>query len=220
MINPKSGFLVALAGVLLVGASAAYTAVFSNQADDPPPALPAGALAEPVTLVSATPFTLDTPMVHVWSAEQRPYDAGFVLLLKVDDRALLYPRQLAEPVLYVGGLPVERVNTGYGSGYVVAILPAARNADGTQVVAGGAQPIFLGDPALPEQVDASAGDQQRAQALAAGVPLTELVPADAAPLPFPDHGELLAWCAATLVLAHAPDEQDLVTGLTVPRLSR
>jgi hypothetical protein len=209
----------ALAALLLAGGVA--FAVTSSPADDdsPLPALPAGAVVAPASVVSATPFVLIEPSVHFWSAEQPAFDAGLVLVLRVEDTDLLVRRQTAEPVLYVGEIPAERVNGGAGSGHVIAIVPSARTASGGVALAGTEAPVFLGDPALPEEVDLAAARSQVDQARAAGVTPSTLGAEGAEPLTFPDHRELLAW-TSNLVASHAPDEQDLVSGLLAPRLTR
>jgi len=86
--------------------------------------------------------------------------SGTLLVLRVQPE-LVYPRQVAEPVLYVGSQTAERVNVGYPSGYVVAIVPG--NLDLTRSL------IWFGTPALPEQVDGKTIDAERARAIAAGI---------------------------------------------------
>ena len=65
-----------------------------------PPQLPA--TPAPVQdIVFAQPFTLDRGEVSNWRAERPEITSGYILVLKVDPD-LVYPRQTAEPVLYVG----------------------------------------------------------------------------------------------------------------------
>lgn len=202
---------LALVGLLSVSAALAVTRSAAVPAEDGPPALPAGPVLAGAQLISATPFVLQVPATHVWQAGQPVYSSGLVLVLTVAERDLLARRQLAEPVLYVGAVPAERVNDGHLSGHLVAIVPSLR--------AGQQAHLFLGEPALPEQVTESEGAMQLARAVAAGLAPASLGSTGDTVLTFPDHGDLLSWCA-TLVAAYAPDEQDLAIGLLAPRLDR
>ena len=73
-------------------------------------------------VVYARSFELDQGYKFEWRKEQPLVKKGVILVLKVDPD-LVYPRQIAEPVLYVGDQTAERVNIGYKSGHVVAIVP-------------------------------------------------------------------------------------------------
>ncbi len=86
--------------------------------------------------------------------------SGVLLVLKVNPE-LVYPRQAAEPVLYVGDQTAERLNVGYRSGYVVAIVSGP--VDLTEA------PIWFGTPELPEQVDADRIRSERALAESARI---------------------------------------------------
>jgi hypothetical protein len=111
-------------------------------------------------VVYAAPFTLREGYPHDWRREKPMVTSGTLLVLRVQPE-LVYPRQVAEPVLYVGEQTAERVNVGYPSGYVVAILPG--NVDLVRSL------LWFGTPALPEQVDAKTISAERARAVAAGV---------------------------------------------------
>lgn len=207
------------AGLLVTGVALGVTSPRPAEDDSAPPVLPDSGVLAAARVVSATPFRLQQPAIHAWSAEQLQYDAGLLLVLAVDDSELLVRRQVAEPVLYVGAMPVERINDGRISGHVVALLPSVTGADGGVAAAGSERLAFLGQPALPEQIDARMAAAELARAQAAGLPVSRLGDADVEPLLFPDRGELGAF-SATLVAQYAPDEQDLVRGLSVPRLTR
>jgi hypothetical protein len=111
-------------------------------------------------LVYVRTFTLEKGYQFTWTKENITLTKGTVLVLKVDP-ALVISRQLAEPVLYVGDQPAERVNIGQESGYVVAIVPG--EVDLTKA------PIWFGTPELPERVDREMAQAERAQADAAGI---------------------------------------------------
>ena len=188
--------------------------------DDPPsiPPTPAPVLE----LVSVRPFTLDKGYTHFWRKEQPKVDSGYLFVLKVDPD-LVYPRQTAEPVLYVGNQTAERVNLGYESGHVVAIVPAVLDdpkheqyLDLTKAL------IWFGTPELPERVTAKRIAQEKVWAQRAGIVpvseemLEEAVAKDGPALDAEDKLELLRE-SATLVETYAPDEEELIERLVQPR---
>ncbi|MEW5788564.1 MAG: hypothetical protein AB1899_11995 [Pseudomonadota bacterium] len=173
-----------------------------------PPALPATPAAVTEVLY-ARPFTLDEAYTHLWRQEQPQVRDGMLLVVKVDP-ALVYPRQVAEPVLYVGNQTAMRLNVGYPSGIVVALVPGMDN-----LPAAGAD-IWFGTPRLPETITARtlAEERGRAAHLAAragsetgGALLKGGAPLRARNLP------ALLGEAAQLVRQHAPDEAALADGL-------
>jgi hypothetical protein len=167
------------------------------------------------SIVSATPFTVERAWTHNWRAERPTYDAGWLLVLEVDPQ-LVQPTQMEEPVLYAGNETVERINHGFASGKVVAIVPSKRTPTGVVALDLAATPLWFGAPALPERVDAAyiAGELEKARAL--GV----------TPLALPAIGDLMALASrdeldplcGELVLHNAPEEQDLGLGLLAPRV--
>ena len=86
-----------------------------------PPAVPATPAAVDGVLYART-FTLDEGFQFQWNNEQAEVKTGTLLVLKVNPD-LVFPRQMAEPVLYVGDQTAERINHGYESGHVIAIVP-------------------------------------------------------------------------------------------------
>jgi hypothetical protein len=190
--------------------------------DDPIPALPADTLAGDVTVVYAQPFVLDTPFTHYYRAEQPQYSAGMLMVIEVEDRALIHPRQTYEPVLFVGGQTAERINFGTGSGRLVIVVPAALAADGSIDLDLTSGPIFFGEPALPEQIDSRAAQIELDRALARGLSAPsarQLLGVMHDRVSFPDQGELHAY-AASLVETWSPQEVDLVAGLRAQRITR
>ena len=200
------------------------------------PALPATP-APVIDVLHAQPFQLEQPFAFSWRKERPLVTEGIVLVLKVDP-ALVYPRQTAEPVLYVGDQTAERVNVGYSSGHVVAIVPAHENLS--------TSPVWFGTPALPEQIDKAriAEERKKADDIAPaqsrskdGVsktasekttedrgihPLTKeqwhaLVTKSGPAIKVADRYEL-GVKTADLVAKYAPDEVDLVRRLRIPRM--
>lgn len=111
-------------------------------------------------LIFAQQFTLTTSYEFAWRKEKPDVTGGWILVLKVDSE-YVRPRQTLEPVLYVGDQTAERVNIGFKSGYVVAIVPSS--LDLTQ------QPIWFGDPDLPERIDAAKIELARDAAIRAKI---------------------------------------------------
>ncbi|MFI4916185.1 MAG: hypothetical protein ACIAS6_06735 [Phycisphaerales bacterium JB060] len=130
-----------------------------------PPQMPATPAAVQ-DIVFAQPFTLDQGEVSTWRAERPVVDSGYIIVLKVNPD-LVYPRQSAEPVLYVGDTTAERMNVGYRSGYVVAVVGA--EITGEQAMDLSKVKIWFGTPELPERVDANRIAQESALADAAGI---------------------------------------------------
>ncbi|MEQ8315926.1 MAG: hypothetical protein RIE77_08625 [Phycisphaerales bacterium] len=117
-------------------------------------------------IVFAQPFTLDQGEVSTWRAERPVVDSGYIIVLKVNPD-LVYPRQSAEPVLYVGDTTAQRLNVGYRSGHVVAVVGA--EITGEQAMDLSKVKIWFGTPELPERVDANRIAQESALADAAGI---------------------------------------------------
>lgn len=130
-----------------------------------PPQIPATPAAVQ-DIVFAQPFTLDQGEVSTWRADRPMVTSGYIIVLKVNPD-LVYPRQTAEPVLYVGDTTAERLNVGYRSGHVVAVVGA--DITGEKAMDLSKVKIWFGTPELPESVDANRIAQESALADAAGV---------------------------------------------------
>lgn len=120
----------------------------------PPTPAPIGAL------ISARPFELEEGFRYDWRAERPVVSEGHLLVLAVDPD-LVYPRQTAEPILYVGSQTAMRLNVAYPSGRLVALVPGELPESGTR--------IWFGTPGLPEQVTAVAIVGELGLAEAAGL---------------------------------------------------
>jgi len=168
-----------------------------------PPALPP--TPAPITaLLHVESFTLDVADTFRWSAARPTYARGIILVIAVDP-ALVYPRQSAEPVLYVGDRPAQRINIGYRSGRVVALVPGDIDV--------ASAPIWFGTPALPEQLGPATIAAERRQATASGIGPSDVAAATfAARRRFTDRHALDVHLAG-LVIAHAPDETEIARDL-------
>ncbi len=218
-LSMKNVVVAVLALGLLAGG---VTAVSSLLVTDGPPPLPDTGMDAVVTVVHARPFVTNEPFTHWWDADRASYDAGLLLVLEVSDLTLIHPRQTAEPVLFVGDQTVERINTGHESGYLVALLPAERNVQGSVDLDLSTLPIYFDLPALPETIDGPTAQAALARAVAAGVtaqPAGDLAAVTAEQVSFVDVGDVHAH-AADLIEQWSPQEVDLISGLRAPRLPR
>ena len=191
-------------------------------ADDPLPPVPGTPEISAVKVVQARPFTLSTPYTHYWQAEQPLVSSGVALVLQVEDRALIHPRQAAVPVLYVGDTPVEKLNAGHESGFVVALVPAGVDGNGQVDLDLSTTPIYFGDAELPERIDAAMAQAQLGQAVARGEQpqaTADIAAAARDQVHFDNDHQLRVW-AADLIEAYSPQEVDLVRGLRAPLVGR
>ncbi len=183
-----------------------------------PPSRIAQPVLDPIRLLSAQPFVLDTGYVHEWRSERPTVSAGYVLVLGCDPE-LVEPRATAEPVLYVGEETAERINAATPLGNLVVVVPAPRDASGGVALDLSRTPIWFGAPELPERVDAA---RIRAELAASrAVPFAQATVANAlaaggGTLFLADRGALDLELARVVEQA-SPTETDLVSGLRAPR---
>jgi len=130
-----------------------------------PPAIP-DTPASVNEVLYARPFQLDKGYHTTWGKDRPIVTSGYILALRVNPD-LVYPRQVAEPVLYVGNQIAERVNIGYESGVVIAIVPG--KIAGKDRLDLTKAPIWFGTPELPERIDQAAIDAERKMADRAGI---------------------------------------------------
>jgi hypothetical protein len=178
----------------------------SAQAVPPLPDTPA-----PVEqVVYARSFELAEGFRHDWRRERPLVDRGVLLVLAVEP-ALVYPRQTAEPVLYVGDQTAMRLNVGYRSGHIVVLVPGARSPDDAAM-------IWFGKPRLPERVDKETIATERTLAANHGIAQRSAEEMRAAfgrgeqTLRAASVNEVFA-AAAGLVEQYSPDEQDRASAL-------
>ncbi len=192
---------------LAVGWIAGWLALAASAA---PPAMPPTPAAVEEVLV-LRPFQLEEPFPYLWRQEQPKVTAGMLMVVRVDP-ALAYPRQVAEPVLYVGGQTAMRLNVGYPSGRIVALVPTPPDFPA------GDMDIWFGTPRLPESVNTDSIALERQRARQAGI---APVPSRAAQIALSAGGpaiqarnlSALLKQAAQLVRQYAPDEGPLAESL-------
>jgi hypothetical protein len=209
-----------LTGICFLGAIAVVLAIASSRASEaaPAPLTPVAPLAQPLPakpqleLVQAERFTVAKPFRHVWRADQPLVNSGWLLVLS-GDPALFIPRQVKEPVLYVGAQTAERVNFPQESGRVVVIVPGDFQLEDA--------PIFFGAEALPEELRQGQIDAQVEAARARGVlpPSAEAIQKAQTTQwkEFASDYELRLR-AIELVAQHSPQEVDLIRSANATRV--
>jgi len=160
----------------------------------------------------ARTFEMEKGYNFEWTKDRSMMTTGTLLVLKVNPD-LVFARQVAEPVLYVGNKTAERVNIGHKSGHVIAIVPGEVDLKTT--------PIYFGTPELPERVDAEMADSELASAQSKGIKPFAAKKVEAAQanggekLQVADREELLREIAP-LIVKYAADEKPLADAFLVP----
>ena len=143
-------------GRTVIGALCVLAGVWAGVAGPPVPETPAAVDG----LLYARSFTVEAGFPFHWRKERPIVTEGLILVLDVDP-ALVFPRESAEPVLYVGDHTAQRISRGHPAGRLVALVPG--NLDLADA------PIWFGAPELPERVDLVLARRERARADAAGI---------------------------------------------------
>jgi hypothetical protein len=153
-------------------------------------------------LLHVQPFTLAKAHPYHWMKGHAPLTGGKLVVVEVEP-ACARPREMAMPVLYAGGVPVEVANAGFPSGHLVVIVPAEVDL--------ATQPIFYGGADLPERIDAAQGASELAAAQARGVapfsPAALAAASQPGALALADTDALYR-AVADLIDRFAPDEAD------------
>jgi len=111
-------------------------------------------------VVYARPFTLSESFRYDWCNAPFQVSEGTILVLKVQAN-LVIPRQIEEPVLYVGNQAAMRLNQGDKSGHLIVVVPGA--VDLTKDL------VWFGTPELPGRVTPNHIEAQRRLADQAGI---------------------------------------------------
>jgi hypothetical protein len=168
-------------------------------------------------LIEVIPFELAQPFTHSMRRERPEYTRGHVLVLRAPE-AYLVPRQVAEPVLLVGGQTAERINAGYASGFLIVVVPEwrERGADGVERAGDpSAARIWFASPELPERVDAAWIDAAAALANKAGLAATAPRVAGFAPAKTErfENRDALGRFLADIIAKRSPSETDVIDAL-------
>ncbi len=200
--------LAALGTVTMVHADDSATPAAATEVVPSVPVTPAAVDA----VVYARKFSLTNGYQFRWCKEKPTVSSGYLLVLKVN-KDLVYPRQCAEPVLFVGKQTAERLNVGYKSGYVVAIAPCDEDLSKTR--------IWFGNPQLPEVVDQNVAAAEHTAAVNAGIrpfsakALKPALTRGAEKLEVANIVDVLR-VASGLVREYSPDEEDVAVSLAPP----
>lgn len=181
-----------------------------------PPAIPATPAAV-ADLVYARSFTLERGFQYYWTKQRRNVTTGTLLVLKVDN-ALVYPRESAMPILYVGDQTAQRLNHGHKSGHVIAVVPG--EVDLTKTM------IWFGQPGSPWNVDTATANTQRGLAVRAGIKpfskrkVNTALKNGGERLRMADMSTLLREVVAPLLDEYSPQERTLAEDFRRPALKK
>lgn len=167
-----------------------------------------------VEVVRIQPFELQKSYPFDWRKERPQVKAGLLVVFRVDT-SMVRPTNMAEPVLYAGNHTVQRINQGYGSGFVVGIIPAEIDLS--------REPVWFGSRALPEDVDEKTIRAEKAKAVKSGIrpqkaDAIKKITLEKAALP--DLTTLLRKYAADLILQYAPEDKHLVEQWRLPETGK
>lgn len=178
-----------------------------------PPAIPQTPVGVQ-DILFAQPFTIKQGYEYDWSAERPMITSGQIVVFQVNPD-LVYPRQTSEPVLYVGSMPAERLNVGYLSGRVVAIVPDSLDPATGKMVPQDLSKAWFGQPLEGKAPDARIVAEEAQLAAKAGV---KALSADKVQLARQAGGEVaklerkhqVLGIAGRLLEQYSPDEVDLI----------
>jgi hypothetical protein len=164
----------------------------------------------------ARAFTLERAAPQRFLADGSSFLAGWLVVLQAQSELCL-PRQEPEPILMFGAQPALRVNHGWPSGHIVAILPH----DAGRAQALFEELLFLSEPGVSDQLGAGDWQARVRRAQQAGLSPLEAgsvqlaLQRGGAPLVLTDEEQL--WqAAAGLVLLWSPDERELAEAFLLP----
>lgn len=199
----------AACAVAVVAAVFVLSRPAADAATGPVAAAAPAPVVQQLELLHAEPFRVGVAYQHRWRADQPFVTSGWLLVL-AGDPALMVPRQVREPVLQVGAMTAERINTGQPSGRLVVLVPGDFRLQDA--------PIFFGSPALPEELRQDQLDAELATGrLAGALPPTAAAIAKALqPARTFADDYALRQRAIDLVELHSPAEQDLIAGWRAP----
>ena len=165
-----------------------------------------------IDIVEILPFRLKAGYEFHW-LQSRPFVSDGLLVVLQVDPSLVAPRETAERVLYAGDRTVQRLNHGDLSGYVIGIIPGEIDL--------ASEPIWFGQPDLPERVTPEVIKEERSLADSAGIKPFGPDKIDAVRRDAIEAGDLAALLrgpAAEFVLEYSPDEKYLAEAWRLPAL--
>jgi hypothetical protein len=179
----------------------------------------------PVRLVYAQPYRVVEPYRFTWmnEADAPMVKSGWIVAV-ASDPTIANPQATHDELLFVGAVPVERVNNGAVSGIVVGFVPSPLGADGEPTLDLTTAPIYWAKPEiLPEALRTADVLHVLGEATKAGVTAQTATAVAGAReqggqvVDVDTLGELYRY-SATLLQRYAPEETDLISGLTAQKL--
>ena len=174
----------------------------------------------PLRLLFAQPFFLDQSYQHAWRSDQPTYSAGYVIAVAADPEVMPV-MQVHHPLMFVGDMPIERVNDGWQSGVVVGFVPSPVK-DGQLTLDLATTPIFWAKPdILPEALTASQARAELERAIESGAvaqqgaTVQSAVTSGGGAVYVETHGMLQRY-VADVIERFSPGEVDLISGLRAP----
>lgn len=216
--------VLASAGLLVTLAVGVGSAVLTQRQQPDPEETAVDRLEKSSTnvkLLFAQPFFLDEGYAHAWRADHPVVSSGYVIAVAADEE-MLRVRQIHNPLLFVGDMPVERLNVGDESGVYVGLVPSPSSASGELSVDLTRTPIYWAAPqVLPESLTPEVAAAELAKARTEGVSaqragyVSVALAASGGAVYLPGYFELQRY-AADVIERYSPTERDLVAGLRVP----
>ncbi|MEM7308096.1 MAG: hypothetical protein AAF682_15565 [Planctomycetota bacterium] len=204
---------------LLASAAATSALVFQATGQEYP--APVTIQKSEVRLLFAQPFFLDDSYAHAWRSDQPTASAGYLIAVSAD-QDVLPVRQVHNPLLFVGDMPVERINEASASGVYIGLVPSAVDANGeltldlTEAPIHWAKPDVLPEALTPAKAQAVLAEAVTSGAVAQRADLVEQAFEEAGGAVYlPNHGMLYRY-AADVIERYSPTETDLVSGLRAP----
>lgn len=165
-------------------------------------------------VVFISPVFVGDAFLHNWREEKQLYESATLAVFKVNPK-LVYPRNAAEPVLYVGNQTAQRLNQGDKSGYVIALIPG--DVDLSR------EPVWFGSAELPERVNKETIAKERERAEAARFQPFDpehVAKVSTKPLKAQNLRDLLREPISELVMKFSPEEKHLAEAWRVPVTKR
>ena len=163
-----------------------------------------------IDIVHIQPFRLEKSFRFDWRKERPEVRNGLLVVIKIDT-SMLRPTEGLQPVLYAGNHPIQRINLGYASGFLVGIIPAQIDLS--------KDPVWFGSPYLPERIDAAYIKKERVKASEGELlrlPGSLLSERTKESVVSPNLSTLLHKQAGDLILQYAPQEKRIVEAWRLP----
>ncbi|MEM7305707.1 MAG: hypothetical protein AAF682_03500 [Planctomycetota bacterium] len=203
-------------GTLLAALSA--SAFFAVEAASGDPLATTPVNESPVRLLHAQPFFLDEPWMYEWRADHPMVSSGYIVAISAESE-ILPVRQTHMPLLFIGDMPVARLNDGSESGVYIGFVPAEGTPETGLSLDLTEAPIFWGKPdILPERLTPADAQAELAKAVAAGAVaqreqhVAAAMESSGGAVFTETYGTLRTY-AADLVERFSPGEADLISGL-------